>query len=71
MKIIIAITIIFSCLSGFSQEPELVLPIGHNSKIVQTAISPDGNFFITCSKDGTGKVWNYRTGKLIHDLILH
>nr|MBP6688175.1 hypothetical protein [Lacibacter sp.] len=65
--------LLFSCLltSGFTQQPELVLPIGHTGSLTGTRITPDQKFIVTASEDGTAKIWNNRTGKLRFNLVLH
>jgi WD40 repeat protein len=54
-----------------AQQPEVVLPIGHTETITGVAISPDGKYLVTASEDNTGKIWNYRTGRFMYDLVLH
>lgn len=54
-----------------SQSPELVLPIGHTGEITKVLVTPDKQFLVTSSKDGTAKIWNYKTGRLRHNLVLH
>ena len=36
--------------------------VGHSDSICIVAVSPDGERVISCSKDGTAKVWNADTG---------
>ena len=44
---------------------------GHTGRIYALAISPDTTYIATVSRDGIAKVWNSKTGQLIHDLIGH
>ncbi len=59
---------IFSILSFFvtAQEPELVLPVGHQSSFGSLYFSPDGNTIATTAfKDKMLAVWDVKTGKLL------
>jgi len=50
----------------YGQKPELIVPIGHAGNINITYFSPDDKFLITeCSKDGSSKIWETSTGKLV------
>ena len=50
--------IIFSCLAlgALAQKPRLVVPIGHTNAVLSVAFSPDGNYVLTGSGDGTAKL---------------
>ncbi len=56
---------------GFSQIPELVLPVGHTGKINSAFYSPDGKYIVTASTDKTAKVWEIKSGKLLYNLEGH
>jgi WD40 repeat protein len=43
----------------------------HNGPVFSLAISPDGNTFVSGSKDRTIKRWNLKTGKLLHTFFGH
>ena len=45
----------------------LVIKIG----LPQLAISSDNSFIVTGSHDETAKIWNARTGELLHTLSGH
>jgi WD40 repeat protein len=49
-----------------AQNAQLVLPIGHTDRIHQVSFSPDGKFVLTASRDKTTKLWESKSGKLIH-----
>ena len=51
----------------FSQQPTLMLPIGHTDQVLSSEFSPDGKKIITLSADGTAKLWEASTGKLLKD----
>ncbi|MBK8088018.1 MAG: caspase family protein [Chitinophagaceae bacterium] len=72
MKTVI-LSLLFICklAAGFTQQPELVLPVGHTGSLTGTLITPDQKFIVTASEDGTAKIWNNRTGKLRFNLVLH
>ena len=65
--------VLLSLLQNFiyAQQAKLTLPIGHTDDIIDYRITPNNNYLVTASKDGTGKIWNYRTGKFMYDLKLH
>lgn len=67
------ISIYFLFVSTFlvAQNPRLVLPIGHTGAIHSGSYSPDGKKIITCSEDGTAKLWDAYTGLLLADFIGH
>jgi WD40 repeat protein len=68
-----SVVIPFLCLlffqAAFSQNPRLVLPIGHPQGVTDIQVSADGKFLLSKSfNDINTKVWDTRTGKLLHDL---
>lgn len=44
---------------------------GHTSLINKVAISPDNNYIVTCARERVAKVWNSKTGQLIHNRTGH
>ncbi|MBP6022749.1 caspase family protein [Ferruginibacter sp.] len=50
-----------------AQQLKLGLPLGHTKQVTSAAISPDGKNVITVSADGTAKLWEAGSGKLLHD----
>ena len=38
---------------------------------VDVAVSPDGTLVATAGQDGTARIWDSRTGRLVHDLTGH
>ena len=55
----------------FSQQPRLVLPIGHTGSLTSANYSPDGKYIVTTGSDKTGKVWTAAGGKLLFVLKGH
>jgi len=51
--------------SVFAQidQSDVVLQIGHSSKVNQVVFTPDERYFLTCSNDHSVKVWNTLSGK--------
>ena len=43
----------------------------HKDSVFSVAVSPDGKYVISGSKDETVKVWELATGKLVHILKGH
>lgn len=71
MKFFLIIVLFYLPVLINAQQAKLVLPIGHTNALIGYKITPDEKYLITASKDGTGKIWNYRTGKFMYDLKLH
>ncbi len=65
------IALVLCCFLAQSQEADLILPEGHLEKISQIAYSPDGYYLVSASDDNTLKVWDVKTGRLLHDLTGH
>lgn len=61
----------FFCLFYFivlhAQPPKLVLPVGHTKMVLTAEFSPDGTKLLTISADGTVKLWEAGSGKLLFD----
>ena len=58
-------------LSASAQQPRLVAPIGHTSKINTVAFSPDGKKVVTGADDNTASIWDPVSGKLLAVLAGH
>ncbi|MBK6827097.1 MAG: hypothetical protein IPG86_09560 [Chitinophagaceae bacterium] len=58
--------IIIASLSSMAQDPKLILPIGHSKGITDVAESANGKWVITSSWDGSVKLWDRYTNKLLH-----
>jgi WD40 repeat protein len=73
MKFLLAVsTILLTFTFGtFSQELYLGLPLGHNSSVNSVIFSQDGKSILTASMDGTARLWDISSGKLIHTLKGH
>ncbi|TMI62770.1 MAG: hypothetical protein E6H07_15295 [Bacteroidetes bacterium] len=50
-----------------AQEPQLMLPIGHSAQIRSAEFSKDGKKALTIAADGTAKLWETASGKLLQD----
>ncbi len=56
---------------AFSQNLKLVLPIGHPQGVTDIRVTTDGKYLLSKSfNDINTKVWDTRTGKLLHDLTV-
>ena len=71
MKVFYTLLLLLPFSMGISQNPELVLPIGHTGKINSAFYSPDGKYIATASEDKTVKIWEIKSGKLLYDLTGH
>ena len=40
-----------------AQQPKLMLPLAHTSRITDIDFSPDGKKFVTAANDNTAKIW--------------
>jgi WD40 repeat protein len=45
--------------------------VGHTGSVVAVAFSPSGRVAVSCSEDGTVRVWNVKTGKEVRRLKGH
>ena len=54
-----------------SQEPKLILPIGHTNEVNYAQFSTDGKRILTVSEDKTAKIWESETGKILANLKGH
>lgn len=55
----------------FSQQPKLILPIGHTNWVFNGSFSPNNKYVLTASKDNSAKIWDAKTGELISNLTAH
>jgi WD40 repeat protein len=51
-----------------SYPPEIVQQIGHSTLVMSVAISPDGRLALSVGADGTLKLWDTATAKLLRNL---
>jgi len=56
---------------AFTQEPKLILPIGHFLGVSSAVFSPDGKRMVTTALDNTAKIWDIETGRLLANLRGH
>ncbi|MFN5169963.1 MAG: caspase family protein [Cyclobacteriaceae bacterium] len=52
-------------------KPNLVLPIGHTLVIWTARFSPNNQYVVTSSTDGTAKLWDAGSGRLLKSFIGH
>jgi WD40 repeat protein/uncharacterized caspase-like protein len=71
LRTILMLVLTNIAITNFAQEPKLMLPIGHTSNVILAIFSPDGKKILTASWDGTTKIWDGLTGKLLVDLVGH
>lgn len=55
----------------FAQEAKLMLPIGQLSTINSFHFSPNGRRVVMASDDATVKIWDIKTGTVVHSLAEH
>lgn len=55
----------------FAQEAKLMLPIGQLSAINSAKFSPNGRRVVIASDDATAKIWDVKTGNVVHSLEGH
>ncbi|MBI3928021.1 MAG: caspase family protein [Armatimonadetes bacterium] len=61
---------LLGCLAaGAENQPRLVLQNGHSESIKDVDYSADGAYLATAAEDGTAKIWDARTGKVLLTLV--
>lgn len=55
----------------FAQDAKLMLPIGQLSAINSAKFSPNGRRVVIASDDATVKIWDVKTGNVVHSLEGH
>lgn len=55
----------------YQYSPQLMHLLTHSDMVVKTAVSPNGNYFLTGSADRTAQLWDARTCKPLHDPVAH
>ncbi len=72
MKNILTLTIfLLSTTFPYAQEAKLMLPIGQLSAINSAHFSPNGRRVVVASDDATVKIWDIKTGNVVHSLEGH
>lgn len=71
LKILLLCTVLFHFEKTIGQDAILGIPKGHTAEVYKPVYSHDGNYLITPSADNTAKVWEVRTGRLLHSLQAH
>jgi WD40 repeat protein len=62
---------VFMISNASSQKPELILPVGHTTFISSVAFSSDLKRLVTAAQDGTAKIWDIQTGRILYSLEGH
>jgi WD40 repeat protein len=60
-----------SILLAQTQEPSLVLPVGHTDNVYSAVFSPDGKLVLTASRDNTARIYEVSSGKELQVLSGH
>lgn len=77
MRLSLLLLSVFASLVSYPQKPdsllkpELIYPLAHTMDVAHASFSKDTRYLITASVDGTAKVWECETGKLIRTLNGH
>ncbi|MGJ8685129.1 MAG: caspase family protein [Nonlabens sp.] len=71
LKTLSATILFFIAFISLGQELKLGLPIGHTSDVNSSQYSSNGDYILTYSEDYTLKLWEAKSGKLIHDFKGH
>jgi len=69
--ILLLVSCTFFSFVSFTQEPKLMLPIGHSLGVATAVFSPDGKRMVTSSLDNTVKIWEISSGLLLANLTGH
>lgn len=72
MRTVYTVLLTYLALLAHAQnKPELIIPLGHSDAIDSWAISPDGQYLATGSRDRTLKIWNIHYQKEIRTFRGH
>ena len=63
--------LLMTYIPALAQSPVLMLPVGHNRSVNSTSFSQDGKWVATASDDGSIKVWERHSQRLIYTLTGH
>lgn len=66
--IYLAILIFWSSFVSFCQEVKLGLPLGHDRPVIDAQFSKKGKYILSASWDGTAKLFETTSGKLLHTM---
>jgi WD40 repeat protein len=55
----------------YAQKPEFVFPVGQTGPVETAKFSHNGKFVLTISDDNSAKIWETKSGKLLHTLSGH
>jgi WD40 repeat protein len=69
--LVFCLVFFFLFLNVYSQEPRLMLPIGHTESVRICRVSKDGKKLITGSSDQTVKIWDISSGVLLANIKEH
>ncbi len=71
--IFVAAVLIIPPFTAASQQPQLVLPLGHASLVKAICFSPDNRLVVTTGEgdEMSVKIWETRTGKLVKTIDTH
>lgn len=60
--------ILTAFLTGWAQTPELVVQTGHTTLVTSVAFSPDDKILASSDNEGTVKLWDWSSGKVLQTL---
>lgn len=73
MRTTLHASLLLLTLSVFAQKDRIntIIQRGHNETVKSVAVSPNGKFLLTGSRDKSAKLWDWETGLEVHSFLGH
>lgn len=66
LSILMASSVLSSLVQGASVSGELTVQVGHSGRVLCVAFSPDGEYLASGGQEGSLKVWEVDTGRIVY-----